>query len=113
MGGFFSPGRFSAYKTPPKGASPCLPRRPLPTLARTRSHTSAIIVTTSSKKERLEGYLAVGDIDLEPEEVSAIDAAGALGQMRDERKAKMVHYSKWAFIGVMGVGAVWFNLKQW
>ncbi|EIW71324.1 hypothetical protein TREMEDRAFT_67700 [Tremella mesenterica DSM 1558] len=43
----------------------------------------AIIVTTSSKKQRLEGYLDVGDIDLTDEDVAAIDKAGTearLGQ---------------------------------
>jgi len=37
----------------------------------------AILVTKSSKKERLEGYVAVGDIDLPAEDVEAIDRAGA------------------------------------
>lgn len=41
-----------------------------------------IVVTSSSKKERLEGYLAAGDIDLTPEDVNIIDNAGAIGARR-------------------------------
>ncbi|WVQ76921.1 hypothetical protein IAR50_006600 [Cryptococcus sp. DSM 104548] len=39
----------------------------------------AIIVTSSSKKDRLESYLEVGDISLTPEDVKAIDEAGIKG----------------------------------
>jgi diketogulonate reductase-like aldo/keto reductase len=40
----------------------------------------AVIVTTSSKKQHLEEYLAVGDLpDLTADEVAAIDAEGAKG----------------------------------
>ncbi|PPQ77074.1 hypothetical protein CVT25_014887 [Psilocybe cyanescens] len=40
----------------------------------------AVIVTTSSSKQHLEEYFAVGDLpDLTAEEVAAIDAAGAKG----------------------------------
>jgi len=41
------------------------------------AHKGAVIVTTSSKKERLEGYLAVGQIQLTSEDVQSIDDAGA------------------------------------
>ncbi|KAG6917417.1 hypothetical protein DXG01_002686 [Tephrocybe rancida] len=42
-----------------------------------------VIVTTSSKKERLEEYLAVGDLpSLTEEEIAAIDEAGAKGPSR-------------------------------
>jgi len=37
----------------------------------------AVILTTSSKKFRLEGYLAAGDIVLTPEEIKSIDQAGS------------------------------------
>ncbi|KII85495.1 hypothetical protein PLICRDRAFT_69888, partial [Plicaturopsis crispa FD-325 SS-3] len=36
----------------------------------------AVVVTTSSKKERLQGYLAAGDLELTSEDIAAIDAAG-------------------------------------
>jgi len=39
----------------------------------------AVVVTTSSKKSRLEGYLAAADLSLTSNDVAAIDAAGARG----------------------------------
>ncbi|KAJ7252373.1 NADP-dependent oxidoreductase domain-containing protein [Mycena haematopus] len=39
----------------------------------------AVVVTTSSKKSRLEGYLIAGDLVLGEEDIVAIDAAGAKG----------------------------------
>ncbi|KAJ7796515.1 NADP-dependent oxidoreductase domain-containing protein [Mycena olivaceomarginata] len=39
----------------------------------------AIVVTTSSKKSRLEGYLDAGDLALSEEDIAAIDSAGAKG----------------------------------
>ncbi|KZT18405.1 Aldo/keto reductase [Neolentinus lepideus HHB14362 ss-1] len=39
----------------------------------------AVAVTTSSRKERLQNYLAAGDLDLTEEDVASIDAAGAAG----------------------------------
>jgi len=39
----------------------------------------AVVVTTSSKKERLEGYLNAGDLALTDDDIAAIDAAGAKG----------------------------------
>ncbi|SJL09003.1 uncharacterized protein ARMOST_12379 [Armillaria ostoyae] len=47
-------------------------------LAWTKSK-GAVVVTTSSKKSRLEGYLNAGDLELTPEEIAAIDLAGAAG----------------------------------
>ncbi|KAK0475730.1 Aldo/keto reductase [Armillaria novae-zelandiae] len=47
-------------------------------LAWTKSK-GAVIVTTSSKKSRLEGYLNAGDLELTAEEIAAIDLAGAAG----------------------------------
>lgn len=48
----------------------------------------AIPVTTSSKKERLEGYLDVGDITLTEDDIRAIDKAGAKGELWFDRKAR-------------------------
>ncbi|KAJ6598221.1 Aldo/keto reductase [Mycena vulgaris] len=39
----------------------------------------AVVVTTSSKKARLEGYLSAGDLALTEEDIAAIDVAGAKG----------------------------------
>jgi len=38
-----------------------------------------VVVTTSSKKQRLEGYLRAGDITLTTKDIADIDAAGAAG----------------------------------
>ncbi|KAF8194448.1 NADP-dependent oxidoreductase domain-containing protein [Mycena galopus ATCC 62051] len=39
----------------------------------------AVVITTSSKKERLLGYLNAGDLELTEDDIAAIDAAGAKG----------------------------------
>ncbi|KAF8194421.1 NADP-dependent oxidoreductase domain-containing protein [Mycena galopus ATCC 62051] len=39
----------------------------------------AVVITTSSKKERLLGYLNAGDLALTEDDIAAIDAAGAEG----------------------------------
>ncbi|KAI0371883.1 Aldo/keto reductase [Pilatotrama ljubarskyi] len=41
-----------------------------------------VVVTSSTKKERLEGYLAAGNLELTAADVAAIDAAGAMGARR-------------------------------
>ncbi|OSD07953.1 Aldo/keto reductase [Trametes coccinea BRFM310] len=43
-----------------------------------------VVVTSSTKKERLEGYLAAGDLELTTADIAAIDAAGALGSRRQK-----------------------------
>lgn len=61
-----------------------------------------MIITTSSRKDRLEGYLNVGDIDLTDDEVKSIDEAGAKGQLWDERKEKIRVIAKWtAVVGLV------------
>jgi len=37
----------------------------------------------SSKRSRLEGYLAAADLELSPEDIAAIDSAGAKGARRE------------------------------
>ncbi|KAF7304054.1 hypothetical protein MIND_00636800 [Mycena indigotica] len=39
----------------------------------------AVVITTSTKKERVLGYLHAGDLELTEEDIAAIDTAGALG----------------------------------
>ncbi|KAJ7659604.1 Aldo/keto reductase [Mycena polygramma] len=39
----------------------------------------AVVVTTSSKKERLLGYINAGELELTSDDIAAIDAAGAKG----------------------------------
>ncbi|OJA08448.1 hypothetical protein AZE42_05048 [Rhizopogon vesiculosus] len=62
----------------------------------------AVVVTTSSKKTRLQGYLAAGDIDLSSEDIAAIDAAGALG----EKKANAMVIVKRVAVGAIACAAV-------
>jgi diketogulonate reductase-like aldo/keto reductase len=66
---------------------------------------SAIIVTTSSKKERLESYLDVGDIELTEDDVKSIDDAGAKKELWMEKKGKMVKYAKVGVTVVLGMYA--------
>lgn len=42
----------------------------------------AVAVTTSSKRSRLEGYLAAADLELTPADIAAIDSAGERGARR-------------------------------
>ncbi|OBZ78216.1 NADPH-dependent conjugated polyketone reductase C1 [Grifola frondosa] len=41
-----------------------------------------VVVTSSTRKDRLEGYLAAGDLELTEADIAAIDAAGAIGARR-------------------------------
>lgn len=68
--------------------------------------TSAIIVTTSSKKERLESYLDVGDIELTKDDVKAIDEAGAKGEMWEAKKGRIAKGLKVAAVTALGTYAV-------
>lgn len=62
----------------------------------------SIIITTSSKKERLERYLAVGDIELTDDDVEAIDRAGKLAESREKKKEVMKSVLKGAaVVGLM------------
>ncbi|WVQ64437.1 uncharacterized protein L199_002603 [Kwoniella botswanensis] len=63
----------------------------------------AVIVTTSSRKERLEGYLDVGDIVLTKDDVKAIDDEGAKGELWEERKKQAGVMAKYvAAAGLLG-----------
>lgn len=48
----------------------------------------AVVVTTSSKRTRLQGYLKAGDIELTREDIDTIDAAGAIGDGEKRMNAK-------------------------
>jgi diketogulonate reductase-like aldo/keto reductase len=65
----------------------------------------AVAVTTSSKKFRLEGYLAAADLDLTPADIAAIDSAGEKGARR-ETFIKTVR----VIAGLMLFGAVIFRI---
>lgn len=65
---------------------------------------SAIIVTTSSRPERLTRYLAVGDVHLSDEDIHAIDKAGKKGEEKDKIWAIAKTVGK---VGVLGGLGVW------
>jgi diketogulonate reductase-like aldo/keto reductase len=69
-------------------------------------------VTTSSKKERLEGYLGVGDIELTHDDVKAIDHAGAKGELWDERKTRGAKVAK-AGLLLAAIGYAGFTAAGW
>jgi len=51
----------------------------------------AVVLTTSSKRARLEGYIDAGDLVLTTEEIRAIDDAGAKGPPR----SCILNFSRW------------------
>ncbi|TFY80622.1 hypothetical protein EWM64_g3395 [Hericium alpestre] len=61
-----------------------------------------VVVTTSSKKSRLEGYLAAGDIKLTNEDIAAIDAAGT----RAGRQTAGSVLRRLAIVGLVGAAAL-------
>ncbi|KIJ62492.1 hypothetical protein HYDPIDRAFT_176559 [Hydnomerulius pinastri MD-312] len=72
----------------------------------------AVVVTTSSKKIRLQGYLAAGDIELTQEDIDAIDAAGALGEKRMNAKVTLRKLAAGALVGAAVFGACsYFNIR--
>ncbi|EJC98889.1 Aldo/keto reductase [Fomitiporia mediterranea MF3/22] len=65
----------------------------------------AVIVTTTSKKERLDEYLAVGDLpELSEAEIAAIEEAGAQGGQR-------VSMNRRRFLAVVAGGAFFYGVR--
>ncbi|KAG1758231.1 NADP-dependent oxidoreductase domain-containing protein [Suillus occidentalis] len=64
----------------------------------------AVIVTTSSKKTRLEGYQDAGDIGLSKEDIAAIDAAGALGERRIAARIGLRKFGVGVLVGIVILG---------
>ncbi|KAG1857001.1 NADP-dependent oxidoreductase domain-containing protein [Suillus subalutaceus] len=64
----------------------------------------AVIVTTSSKKTRLEGYQDAGDIELSKEDIAVIDAAGALGEKRITARIGLRKFGVGVLVGVVVLG---------
>ncbi|TCD68124.1 hypothetical protein EIP91_011489 [Steccherinum ochraceum] len=69
----------------------------------------AVVVTSSTKKERLEGYLAAGDIDLTPEDINNIDNAGALGARRVAARSMIKRAVAVTLVGGAILGACAYN----
>ncbi|KAG2066640.1 Aldo/keto reductase [Suillus decipiens] len=74
----------------------------------------AVIVTTSSKKTRLEGYQDAGDIELSKEDIAAIDAAGALGEKRITARMGLRKFGIGVLVGVviLGLCSYFFRSKD-
>ncbi|KDQ62685.1 hypothetical protein JAAARDRAFT_171241 [Jaapia argillacea MUCL 33604] len=71
-----------------------------------------VIVTTSSKKERLEEYLAVADLPpLTEEEIAAIDAAGAKGPPKPIRRH--IATALWMLLIMYWFAGSFLDLSRW
>ncbi|KAJ7119704.1 NADP-dependent oxidoreductase domain-containing protein [Mycena epipterygia] len=69
-----------------------------------------VVVTTSSKKERLLGYLNAGELTLTEDEIASIDAAGAKGPPLSPGKRFLRQLVGIAFVSAIA-GAVWGHLR--
>jgi diketogulonate reductase-like aldo/keto reductase len=67
-----------------------------------------VILTTSSKKSRLEGYLAAGDFVLTDDEIKSIDEAGAQGAKQFATKAFLHQAAAYMFLAAIGFGVFSF-----
>ncbi|THG95193.1 hypothetical protein EW026_g6413 [Hermanssonia centrifuga] len=63
-----------------------------------------IVVTSSTKKDRLEGYLDAGDLVLTTEDIASIDAAGAVGAKRLTAKTFVKRAAAVALVGAAALG---------
>jgi diketogulonate reductase-like aldo/keto reductase len=66
----------------------------------------AVVVTSSTKKSRLEGYLAAGDLALTSDDIASIDTAGAIGAKRLTAKTVLRRTACVLLVGV-AVLQVW------
>lgn len=64
----------------------------------------AVILTTSSKKSRLEGYLKAGDFVLTADEIKSIDEAGSQGAKQYTTKVILRRVAMVMFTGAVGLG---------
>jgi len=64
----------------------------------------AVVLTSSSKKTRLEGYIKAGDLDLTQDEIDAIDAAGAKGQRIFTARTVVRRFAVALLVGAVGLG---------
>ncbi|KAI0635100.1 Aldo/keto reductase [Trametes polyzona] len=63
-----------------------------------------VVVTSSTKKERLEGYLAAGDLELTPADIASIDVAGAQGAHQQTVRAIVNRVAVVALAAAVGFG---------
>jgi len=64
----------------------------------------AVVLTTSSKKERLEGFIRAGDLVLTDEEIKAIDEAGAQGSKLFTARTVVRRAAAALLVGAIGLG---------
>ena len=64
---------------------------------------SAIIVTTSSRSDRLTRYLGVGDVKLTDEDIHSIDKAGRKGEEKEKVWQMCKTAGKVVLLGGLGV----------
>ncbi|CCM00039.1 uncharacterized protein FIBRA_02065 [Fibroporia radiculosa] len=64
-----------------------------------------VVVTASTKRERLEGYLAAGDLELTDEDIASIDAAGSQGERRLTARTFLRRAAIAALVGAGVLGA--------
>ncbi|KAH9919462.1 Aldo/keto reductase [Epithele typhae] len=67
-----------------------------------------VVVTSSSKKERMEGYLDAGDLALTVEDIEAIDEAGAKGMRQMSARTFVRRVAVVALAAAAGFGACSF-----
>ncbi|GBE84651.1 Aldo/keto reductase [Sparassis latifolia] len=70
-----------------------------------------VVVTSSTKKERMEGYMAAGELELTKEDIAAIDAAGIMGARRITARTYLRRAAIAALVGAVILGACsWMGL---
>jgi len=62
-----------------------------------------VVVTSSTKKSRVEGYMSSGDLALTSSDIAAIDAAGAVGMRRAMAKTITRRIAWVILLGVIGL----------
>ncbi|KAF9465988.1 Aldo/keto reductase [Collybia nuda] len=63
----------------------------------------AVVVTTSSKKSRLEGYLNAGDLQLSSDDIMALEEAGVRGAKQFAAKAYIRKLAVMALVGAFAL----------
>lgn len=64
-----------------------------------------VVVTMSTKKERMQGYIAAGDIDLTEDDIAAIDSAGIIGGRRLVARTRLKRVAIATCVGALAFGA--------
>ncbi|KAI1798298.1 Aldo/keto reductase [Ganoderma leucocontextum] len=67
-----------------------------------------VVVTSSTKKDRLEGYLSAGDFDLTAEDIASIDDAGRKGARRLTARTVVRRAALVALAAAVGFGVAGF-----